>query len=158
MGRYSGNDRSIWPNAKKSRLPFASVHLTWCVKINHNSSRAPAWSGLVAIVSALAPASLGVVVGLGVGTMMACAVLLCCCVMSVAVVVDVVVAVFFIVCLCLLARVGVLYHPRGLVLCHAGGASHRRQHCCGSTEVRPIAGSSYIYSSLPLLGWALGWW
>ena len=67
-----------------------------------------------------------------------CAVLLCDCVMSVVVVVVVAVAVVFVVCLCLVARVGVLCHPRGLVLGH--DASHRRQYCCASIEDRAYSG------------------
>ena len=49
--------------------------------------------------------------GLGVAIMVAC--VPCCCVLSVVVVVAVV--LFF----CLLARVGVLVHRRGMVLGHA---------------------------------------
>ena len=99
----------ISSNAKKSRLPSASVHLAWCVKINHNSSSAPGWSGLVAIVSAVAPREHGGSSWVGRwndGGL--CAVLLCDCVMSVVVVVVVAVAVVFVVCLCLLARVVLL--------------------------------------------------
>ena len=84
----------ISSNAKKSRLPLVSVHLAWCVKINHNSSSAPGWSGLVAIVSALAPREFGGSSWVGRwndGGL--CAVLLCCCVMSVVIVVVAAVAV-----------------------------------------------------------------
>ena len=120
MSRWSRNDESISSNEKKSRLPFDSVHFAWCVKRNHNSSSAPGWSGLVAIVSALAPREFGVSSWVGRwndGGL--CAVLVCCCLMSVIVVVvsDAVVLLF----VCLLERVGVLCHPRDLVLGHAGG-------------------------------------
>ena len=121
MGRKSRNDESVCSNSKKSQPPFASVHLAWCVKRNYNSSSAPGWSGLVAIVSALAPRNFGGSSWVGRwndGGL--CAVLLCCCVMSVVVVVVVAVAVVLLF-VCLLARVGLLCHPRGLVLGHAGG-------------------------------------
>ena len=69
------------------------MHLAWCVKRNYNSSSAPGWLGLVAIVSVVAPRELGGSSWVGRwndGGL--CAVLLCCCVMSVVVVVVVVVA------------------------------------------------------------------
>ena len=85
---------SIPAHAQKSRLSFASVDLAWCVKRNINSSSAPAWSGLVAIVRALATRELGCSSWVGrcnEGGL--CAVQRCCCVMSVVVVVVVAVAV-----------------------------------------------------------------
>ena len=93
---------SISSNAKKSRLPFASVHVDWFVKINHNSSCAPGWSGLVAIVWALAPRELGGSSWVGrwnVGGL--CTVQLCCYVMSVVAVAVVAVAVVLFVYVCM---------------------------------------------------------
>ena len=57
---------------EKITTPFRFGAPCLVCKRNHNSSSAPGWSGLVAIVSALAPASWAVVVALGVGTMVAC--------------------------------------------------------------------------------------
>ena len=80
-------------------------HLLRCtVKRNQNSSSAPGWSGLVAIVCALATRELDCSswAGLGVGMVVACVPYCCAAVMSVVVVVVVAVAVvllFVYVCL-----------------------------------------------------------
>ena len=79
---------------EKITTPFRFGAPCLVCKRNHNSSSAPGWSGLVAIVSALAPRELGGSSCVGRwndGGL--CAVLLCCCVMSVVVVVVVVVVV-----------------------------------------------------------------
>ena len=80
------------------------MHDAWCVQINKYSSSAPGWSGLVAIVCALATRELDCSswAGLGVGMVVACVPYCCAAVMSVVVVVVVAVAVvllFVYVCL-----------------------------------------------------------
>ena len=115
------------------------MHLAWCVKRNHNNSSAPGWSGLVAIVSALAPREFGCgwVGRWNDGVL--CTVLLCCCVMSVVVVVVAAVAVvllFVYACACWCA----LSSKRGGARSRVRDASHRRQHCRPRIEDRAYCG------------------
>ena len=114
------------------------MHLAWCVKRNHNSSSAPGWSWLVAIVSALAPREFGGSSWVGRWNNCGlCAVLLCCCVMSVVVVVVVAVvllSIFACACWCALSSKRPGARSRGR------DASHRRQHCCASSEDRACCG------------------
>ena len=138
MAKWSRNDESICSNAKKSRLHFVSVHLAWCVKINQNSNSAPGWSGLVAIVSALATRELGCSSWVGLWNAGGlCAVLLCCCVMSVVFVVAVaVVLLSMFACACWCALSSKRHGARSRVR----DASHRRQHCCARIEDRAYCG------------------
>ena len=125
---------------KKSRLPFASVHLAWCVNRNQNSSSAPGWSGLVAIVGALATRELGCSSWVGRwNDGGVCAVLLCCCVMSVVVVV-VAVAVVLLFVYVWLRVLGSLSSKRSCARPRGRDASHRRQHCCARIEDRAYCG------------------
>ena len=127
---------------EKITTPFSFGAPCLVCKKNQNNSSTPGWSGLVAIVRALATRELGCSSWVGRwndGGL--CAVLLCCSVMSVVVVVVVVVSVsvvllFVYACASWCALSSKMHGARSRVR----DAFHRRQHCWARIEDRAYCG------------------